>query len=58
MSAARARPAFPRGGTNEFDLYALGAFELMPASAVPKPASWVSMLAGLVWLVRRRRGLP
>jgi len=46
--------SLPPGGTNGFDLDALGAFELMPASAVPEPATWALMLAGAAWLARRR----
>lgn len=47
--------ALPPGGTNGFDFDALGAFELIPASAVPEPATGALMLAGVGWLAYRRR---
>ncbi|MFN0184080.1 MAG: PEP-CTERM sorting domain-containing protein [Aquabacterium sp.] len=43
----------PPGGANGFDIDALGAFELMPAPAIPEPGTWALMLAGLAWLARR-----
>jgi hypothetical protein len=46
--------ALPPGGTNGFDFDALGAFELIPASSVPEPATGALMLAGVAWLARRR----
>ena len=41
------------GGTNGFDLDAIGAHQVM--AAVPEPATWALMLAGVGGLLARRR---